>query len=80
MITVVAKPFSGPEGELPSGTVIDSSAWRNESRLINCRYLRPATESEAIALRAPDRGARAATPTGGGKKTQKAQKTQKAHR
>ena len=47
MITVVTKAFkvSGNQ-ELPAGTVVDSTHWRNESRLINCRFLREATESE----------------------------------
>lgn len=46
MITVVTKPFESNGEQIESGRVVDSSAWRNESRLINCRFLREATESE----------------------------------
>lgn len=52
MVSVVQKPFESPGGhELPTGTIVDTSTWRNEQRLHNCRFLRPATESEVIALR-----------------------------
>lgn len=46
MITVVTKPFEVDGYQLTSGQVVDSTTWRNESRLINCRFLREATESE----------------------------------
>lgn len=55
MITVVQKPFDGPEGPLASGIIVDSSRWRNEGRLLNCRYLRAASESEATELEVADR-------------------------
>ena len=48
MISVVQKPFDGPGNvPLPVGTVVDSSAWRNEQRLHGARYLRAATERES---------------------------------
>lgn len=50
MVTVVTKVFDGPKGPLTPGTIVDSSAWRNEQRLLNTRFLRPATESEALEL------------------------------
>lgn len=46
MITVVMRPFDGPDGRLISGQLIDSSEWRNEHLLLDQRYLRPATEVE----------------------------------
>jgi len=46
MITVVQKPFNAEGQDLESGDVVDSTNWRNEGRLISCRFLRPATESE----------------------------------
>lgn len=46
MIAVVVKPFEAEGRVLAAGTIVDSSAWRNEGRLINCRWLREATESE----------------------------------
>lgn len=46
MITVVTKAFEAHGEQIESGTVVDSSGWRNEGRLLTCRFLRPATEDE----------------------------------
>jgi hypothetical protein len=50
MISVVVKAFEGPDGLLESGTTVDSTPWRNEGRLLNCRFIRPATDDEAAAF------------------------------
>lgn len=56
MICVVQKPFTGPDGRiLPSGTVVDTTAVRNETRLIGSRYLRHASEQEIAAALKADR-------------------------
>jgi hypothetical protein len=52
MVTVVVRPFEAAGKELKSGTVIDSTSWRNEARLINCRFLREATEREVADFKA----------------------------
>lgn len=57
MVSVVQKPFDGPGGEIPAGTVIDTTGWRNEQRLHNTRHLRAATETEVAELRAGQAGA-----------------------
>lgn len=46
MMTVVMRPFDGPDGRLISGQLVDSSEWRNEYLLLDQSYLRPATEVE----------------------------------
>lgn len=52
MVSVVQKAFDGPGGEIRTGTIVDSTGWKNEMRLHNCRFLRPATETEAAEFRA----------------------------
>ncbi len=49
MFSTVLKAFDGPSGPLAPGTVVDSTTWRNETRLHGARYLRPATEVEVKA-------------------------------
>ena len=51
MITVVTKSFETQGQVLPAGEVVDSTTWRNEGRLINCRFLREATESEVAEFK-----------------------------
>jgi len=51
MVSIVVKAFDGPDGPLAPGTVVDSSAWRNETRLHGARYLRPASDSELKAAK-----------------------------
>lgn len=48
-ICVVLKPISGPEGMLPSGTLVDPSEWRNRKALLTQRYLRIATSEEVAS-------------------------------
>jgi hypothetical protein len=57
MHTVVLKQFEAEGRKLEIGEVVDSSDWRNEQKLINTRYLRPATEEEVKALPPRDRKA-----------------------
>lgn len=45
-VHIVMRPVSGPEGVIPSGTLVDVSTWRNAERLVSQRYLRQATEKE----------------------------------
>lgn len=47
MITVVQKAFQGELGMVESGTVLDSTAFRLETKLISQRYLRAASHEEA---------------------------------
>lgn len=49
-IHVVMKPFSDASGLLSTGSVVNATGWRNLSRLVSQRYLRPATEAEAATL------------------------------
>ncbi len=51
MFSTVVKAFDGPAGRLVPGTVVDSTEWRNEARLLSARYLRPATETEIKAAK-----------------------------
>lgn len=49
-IHVVMKPISTANGLLPSGAVVDARSWRNLSKLVTQRYLRPATPEEAAKI------------------------------
>ncbi len=55
-IHVVMRPVSSAGGLIPSGTIVDTSQWRNAARLLTQRYLRPATEAEAKTLAAKGKG------------------------
>lgn len=54
-IHVVMRPVSSAGGVIPTGTVIDTRDWRNVSKLITQRYLRPATPEEAATLSGADK-------------------------
>lgn len=54
-IHVVMRPVSSAGGLIPSGTVVDTRAWRNVSKLITQRYLRPATPEEAATVSGADK-------------------------
>lgn len=49
-IHVVMRPVSSAGGLIPSGAVVDTRTWRNVSKLITQRYLRPATPEEAATI------------------------------
>lgn len=49
-IHVVMRPVSSAGGLIPSGTIVDTSQWRNAARLLTQRYLRPATSEEAASF------------------------------
>ncbi len=50
MLHVVTKPISGPEGDIPSGLLVDPTGWKNFNVLVGLRYLRPATLSDTDGL------------------------------
>lgn len=49
-IHVVMRPVSSAGGRIPSGTIVNTGTWRNVSKLITQRYLRPATPEEAATI------------------------------
>lgn len=51
MISVVQKPFEASKVKLKPGTVVDSSGWPLEARLLNTRFLRQASPEEAATLK-----------------------------
>lgn len=51
-IYVVMKPIPAGQNMIPSGTVVRPEGWRNMERLIQQRYLRPATPAEVVAMEA----------------------------
>lgn len=50
---VVGKPLPAKDGTIPSGTVVDVTGWRNVEKLVQGRYLRPATPAEVEAAKKP---------------------------
>ena len=50
MLHVVMRPIPGPEGDIPSGTLIDPSSWRNTTALISEKFLRPVTPDDTDGL------------------------------
>lgn len=54
-IHVVMRPVPAAGGFIPSGTVVDTRAWRNVNKLITQRYLRPATPEEAATVSGADK-------------------------
>lgn len=46
MLHVVMRPLPGPEGDIPSGTLVDPTKWRNTESLVNFNYMRPLTDAD----------------------------------
>jgi len=46
MQCVVLRQFEGAQRRFAVGELVDASEWRNRTRLITQRYLRPATDEE----------------------------------
>jgi hypothetical protein len=51
---IVQKPLPGPAGDIPAGTLVDPSSWRNLDRLIQQRYLKAVGATEATERQAPE--------------------------
>lgn len=49
---VVLRQIETDEGVLEPGTQVDARQWRNTTRLVQARYLRPITAEEAVRTRA----------------------------
>lgn len=50
MLHVVTKPLSGPEGEIPSGTIVEPAKWKNFNALVSLRHIRPVTPVDIDGL------------------------------
>jgi hypothetical protein len=50
MLHVVTKPLSGPEGEIPSGTLVEPTKWKNFNALVSLRHIRPITPADIDGL------------------------------
>jgi len=55
MQTIVQKPFRAEGKDLQSGTVVDSTGWRNEDALIRTRFLRPLQPGEEVPVQTKPR-------------------------
>jgi hypothetical protein len=55
MLCVIQKAFNGPGDRLYSvGELVDASDWRLRDKLIEGRYMRPATEREVASAEEVD--------------------------
>jgi hypothetical protein len=54
MLHVVMRPISGPEGDIPSGTIVEPEGWTNADVLIKGTYLRPLNQKDMSELKGLD--------------------------
>ena len=50
MLHVVLRPIPGPEGPIPSGTLVEPKDWRNLKPLVNGGLMRPVTPDDIEGL------------------------------